>query len=77
MICPECAKVGMTSRVYPGVGSQTLVYYPPFYDEQGRYHDHDRNTTTTDYTCSNGHVWAEARMPEKCWCGWPEAKEGK
>ena len=76
MVCLECRKLGITSRVYPGIGSQTLVYYPPFYDEQGRYHDHDRNTTITDYTCSNGHAWM-THTSGSCWCGWPEVKEGK
>jgi hypothetical protein len=53
--------------VYPGMSTTTLMYCPPFYDEQGRYHHHDLNTTTTGYRCSNGHEWTESNQP-KCWC---------
>jgi len=71
MICPECGKARLQSRVYIGVSSTTLAYSPPFYDEEGRYHDHDPNIRTTQYECSNGHQWAETTRPS-CWCGWPE-----
>ena len=53
MICPECKKEGKKSIVYPGYGSTTLMYCQPFYDENGKYHHHDMNTTTTPYSCSN------------------------
>ncbi len=69
MICKECKKKGLKSKIYPGVGSRTLLYCPPFYDEEGKLHDHDANTTTTDYFCSNGHKWSE-KTTGSCWCGW-------
>ncbi len=72
--CPGCKKQGLKSKVYPGLSSTTLAYYPPFYDEEGNYHNHDGNTTTTEYTCSNGHKWTE-ETTGSCWCGWPDKKE--
>lgn len=69
MICPKCKKLGKKSTVYPGIASTTLLYCQPFYDEEGNYHDHDCNTTTTTYRCSNGHEWMESHEG-KCWCGW-------
>ncbi len=74
MKCPECIKEGLKSSVCPGGSSTTLLCCPPFYDEDGKYHDHDRNWTTYDFTCSNGHIWAESSQGS-CWCGWPEKKE--
>lgn len=73
MFCKECKKLGLKSKVYPGLSSVTLLYCPPFYDEEGNYHDHDSNTTTTEYSCSNGHKWTE-ETTGSCWCGWPEKK---
>ena len=70
MICKECKKKGLKSIVYPGVGQTTAMYFIPFYDEEGNYHDHDANTITTDYTCSNGHKWSK-KTTGSCWCGWP------
>lgn len=70
MLCPECVKEGQKSCVYPGTGMTTLLYCPPFYDEEGNPHCHDSNTTTTSYTCSRGHSWSESTSG-KCWCGWP------
>jgi len=69
MICPTCNVEGKTSRVTIGRGSVTLVYSAPFYDEQGKFHKHDTNTHTQEYTCSNGHRWTEQSKNE-CWCGW-------
>ena len=68
MICPECEKDGLKSKVYLSINS-TTSYYPPFFDEEGRYHNHDNNTTTTEYSCSYGHNWVDRRKGI-CWCGW-------
>ncbi len=38
MICEECKKQGLKSRVTPGHGSSTAMYCAPFYDEDGKYH---------------------------------------
>lgn len=52
----------------------TLLNCTPFYDEQGRHHYHDSNTTTSGYECSNGHNWVVKSKPS-CWCGWPNKPE--
>jgi len=57
MKCPFCENEGKKSCVYPSIGMTTDVYFPPYYDEDGNYHDEDHNTTTTTYRCSNGHEW--------------------
>lgn len=73
MICPQCQKEGKKSIIYPGMGYTTLVWNPPFYDENGKYHHHDTNATTSEYKCSNGHAWTEVTYPS-CWCGWGREK---
>ena len=69
MICPECQKQGLTSKVFIGISTATSVYPPPFYDEEGRRHKHDPSTIITEYYCSKGHNWSES-ISGKCWCGW-------
>lgn len=71
MICPMCEAQGLQSKVLAGPSSVTLIYSPPFYDENGAYHHHDLNTSTTQCKCSSGHEWTEVSRPS-CWCGWPE-----
>ena len=75
-LCPECQAAGLKSMVYPGMGWTTLVYCQPHYDENGRYHHHDSNTTRSEMKCSQGHVWQEATSGS-CWCGWPKAGDEK
>lgn len=75
MKCEICVAHGLKSIVNVGISTSTAMWCPPFYDEEGRFHDHDMNTTTTQYSCSNGHEWAEASKPT-CWCGWPEDPDG-
>ena len=67
MKCPECVKNNQKSTMSVGASMTTLMYSAPFYDEEGRYHSHNPNTTTTEYSCSNGHRWSESVKP-KCWC---------
>lgn len=55
VICPVCAENNQTSIVKNYSSSSTLMYCQPYYDEQGNYHNHDSNKTTTHYKCSNGH----------------------
>lgn len=69
IICTECQREGKTSHVYPRGGYVTLLYCQPFYDENGRYHNHDSNMTTSAYECSNGHSW-QTKRGGSCWCGW-------
>lgn len=72
MRCPECVEAGQRSKVYVGLSTTTLMYAQPFYDEDGRWHHHDPNQTTTEYTCSNGHSWKETTGPHQCaWGDFP------
>jgi hypothetical protein len=68
MVCPTCADKGLKSCVTERGSESTLAYSEPFWDEEGRYHNHDPNTVTTHYECSNGHSWTVATR-SKCWCG--------
>ena len=42
-----------------------MVYYKPYYDEDGNYHHHDGNKHIMRYSCSKGHIWSE-RTFKKC-----------
>lgn len=55
MKCPKCVEEGKKSTLHGGHGMVTALYCPSYYDEEGVYHHHDMNTTTSSYHCSNGH----------------------
>ena len=67
--CPECQMQGELSTVMVGSGTRTLLASYPYWDEEGRYHFHDYNTSRYHYSCSRGHQWAETETGS-CWCGW-------
>ncbi len=70
MICPECKEQGLKSTVHGGgAGMTTLKYCPPYYDEDGKFHSHDSNITTSNWSCSNGHRFT-IKSSGSCWCGW-------
>lgn len=69
MKCSECTSQGLKSKVFPGAGMTTAMYCPPFFDEDGKYHNHDANITDVSYSCSNGHTWSST-IRNSCWCGW-------
>lgn len=69
MKCPTCVAEGKKSRVEIGRTSRTCLGHSPFYDEDGKYHNHDPNRSTTQYHCSNGHAWQDVSYTE-CWCGY-------
>ncbi len=73
MRCPTCEKNGVRSKVFMEPGSMTAAYYPPYYDEDGKLHQHDANTGTQTFNCSQGHRWTNRVGPKPCWCGWPES----
>lgn len=76
VVCERCQKEGKTSRVYHRGGETTLVAFIPYYDEQGKYHHHDSNSVTSEYSCSNGHCWTEERRGSPCpTCGTEWMKE--
>jgi len=74
MKCPVCIKENLTSRVYGGLGQMTSAYYPPFWDEDGKHHEHDANRRTSHYVCSLNHQWQEVTSGS-CWCGWTGGKK--
>jgi hypothetical protein len=45
------------------------MHCQPYYDEDGKHHHHDSNTSTYGYSCSNGHDFSVSRQGT-CWCGW-------
>ena len=59
MKCPQCQKEGEKSTVAVGCSHTTLMCTHSFYDEDGKLHHHDPNTTNTNYSCSRGHEWTE------------------
>ena len=70
--CSVCVLTGQSSTVTPGGCYSTLAYYTPFYDENGRWHSHDANSTWCSFTCRLGHAGTyDIRSP--CWCGWPKS----
>ena len=68
MICPECKEQGLKSKVFYNGGTVTLMYFQPWYDEDGVYHHHDGNTHTNSYNCSNRHSWT-TKTKSKCPAG--------
>jgi hypothetical protein len=69
IICPVCKDAGSESTVQRSETSSTLVGYRSYYDEKGRYHDHNDNCLITSFRCSRGHVFTY-RPQRTCWCGW-------
>lgn len=57
MKCEECGKLGKTSTIGIGSSIVTSAGISQYYDEEGNYHHHDPNVSSTDYHCSNGHSW--------------------
>ena len=60
MKCEQCTKEGKKSTInVPLSGVTTLMCpAPDYYDEEGELHrGHNPNTTTTEWSCSNGHNW--------------------
>ena len=57
MKCPVCLEKDLQSKVFPQGMACTLLYCAPYYDEDGKYHNHDSNTSTYSYSCSHGHRW--------------------
>jgi hypothetical protein len=79
MKCPECQAEGERSTVHAGAGFSTCMGYDRFWDEDGAYHSHDPNITTTSYRCSRGHSWPEeqfGRCPAEG-CDWGSEHEAQ
>jgi hypothetical protein len=75
MKCPKCEAEGLKSVMRArGPSMRTLAHYPGFYDEDGAFHKHDRNISTSNYVCSNGHRLT-SRSYSRCpaeGCAWNE-----
>jgi len=70
MKCPKCVEEGTKSTLQGGAGSVTCVYYQPYYDEEGAYHNHDGNASRQTFSCSNGHRFT-IKHGKKCPnCDW-------
>lgn len=52
--CPECKKLGLSSKIYIGIGFTTSCGVEKYF-ENGRYHHHNRNETKSTWSCSNKH----------------------
>jgi hypothetical protein len=58
MKCEKCIQEQKESRVFvPSGGFSTCMGWQDYYDEKGRFHSHDPNTHTSEWSCSNGHIW--------------------
>lgn len=58
MICPHCKSENKKSFLYEGLCFTTAMGFQSFYDEDGNYHSHNGNRTSTAYNCSNGHSFS-------------------
>jgi hypothetical protein len=68
MICNTCRNENTRSKVYVMDSIYDLKQSQDrFFDEDGTWHVHDVNPTTTYYKCSNGHEWSEMKYAI-CWC---------
>lgn len=76
MKCPVCIEEGEKSTLRDLGGSSTLMYYAPYYDEDGVYHHHDGNMTSSMFACSRGHTVTIARSGS-CHCGWGKNEKPK
>ncbi len=56
--CPTCARLKLKSKLYVArMGTSTLMGGEvPYYDEDGKYHDHDSNRLSVNWHCSKGHT---------------------
>lgn len=69
MICSECNKKGMKSKVFLNLGAVTCMPIHSYYDEEGNYHYHNGNGQPIRYHCTNGHIWHELKFKECPTCG--------
>lgn len=60
MKCPMCEEEEQRSTVTIGAVFSTCMYNAPFYDEDGRYHNHDPNSSTQHFSCSRGHDFSKS-----------------
>lgn len=56
MICPKCKELNQKSIVHCGLSYSTAMHCQPYFDEDGKFHRHDYNSQSTEYSCSKGHT---------------------
>jgi hypothetical protein len=72
--CPFCNVDGIKSRVNVGGSMSTAMGANGYYDEEGKYHYHDPNKRSTEYSCSQGHRWIESRSSPCSHCDFGHEK---
>lgn len=63
MKCPVCVERGEKSTLHVSGGLTTLLAPYSYYDEDGEHHYHDRNTSSSEWSCSNGHGGSLVTQP--------------
>jgi hypothetical protein len=67
--CPLCHSADVTFDE-----SREEVYYEPFYDDQGKKHEHDENSGCLEIECNACLTLSSTPLPKhllnRCWCGW-------
>lgn len=64
MKCPVCEQQGKKSTLRGGGSFTTCMCGETYWDEDGKYHNHDPNRISTGYHCSNGHEFSvSSRSP--------------
>lgn len=56
ILCPQCVNDGTTSTVHTSCGFTTHAGVSSYHDENGNFHSHNSNETTSDWSCSLGHA---------------------
>ena len=73
MKCSQCETNGLKSKIYIGGSTSTAMLADIYFDEDGNYHSHNGNSYTTEYCCTNGHLWKSSLPKLKCpiiSCSW-------
>lgn len=61
IICPICNNLNIKSIVYEEDISSTSINHKSYYDENGNYHNNDRNGYIISFRCSNNHIFMQKR----------------
>lgn len=69
MKCIICSNSNKKSKCFVLAEETVKAQSNKFYDEIGRYHEHNSNVTFIHYRCSNGHSFKNKQI-NRCWCGW-------
>lgn len=70
MICPHCRAENQRSVVEVVRSTSGTEPKQHFFDEDGQEHFHNPNVYVTEFTCSNGHRFAERSSYQCSVCGY-------